>query len=383
MIQKNETINLPMALIIGLNAAIGAGIFTAPLPLHRIAGAAGIFSYLIVTAIILCIGLALTKLLRLHPTPAFFYDLPKLWGGRLAGLTATYLYSSGLVVALGLLGKIAGTLLSSLFPSFSPTIWTIILLCTTALSSQMGTSWLTWGQYILFFLTIAPMAIIAFLGFSFGHVSNFLPFAPNGISGILAGTPIVAFGFFGFEAIPALFTRIKNPEKNIVRAISGTILITGIVYLIFIASIFMLLPEQAYTNTSLGEALVSALPAYNWLIQTITWAIIITIAGTLYSMFPAISAILLQAHRNNNSILLEKSLITGIPITAIIVAISASNIGLLFNITAVGITGAFGLSILPLLTNMRTKTDTFLGINALCACIILLSCAIIGIIQAP
>jgi amino acid transporter len=382
MINKNEKLSLPAALIIGLNAAIGAGVFTAPLPVHALAGPAGIFSYVIVTLLILCIGIALTQLLKKHPTSAFFYDLPCIWGGHKAGMFATYLYSAGLIMGLGLLGKIAGVFLAPLLPCLSPTMWTTLLLIGTALGSQISTAWLTWGQYVLFFLTIAPMILISGIGFTFGTVANLLPFTPQGIGGVFSATPIVAFGFFGFEAIPALFSRIQNPEKNITRAISGTILITGLVYILFITSIFFILPSAAFGTASLGQALVSVVPQYNWLIQMITWAIIITITGTLYSMFPAISSILIQAHKKQMSATKRTSILIAVPIIAIIVANNAYDIDFLFNLTAIGIIGAFACSIAPLLTSRKTDQikNTALGTLAMSACVILLACALIGIV---
>ncbi|HAU30041.1 TPA: hypothetical protein DCW54_00165 [Candidatus Dependentiae bacterium] len=377
MTGESEKLSLATALTVGLNAAVGAGVFSAPIALYRTAGPIGITAYLLTTVLILFIGLAFTKLLQKQKSTSFLYDFPALWGGKVAGTISLILYSSGLVVALGLLGKIAGELLALVSNCANPTLWGVALILATALGSQMGTAWLTWGQYILFLLTVIPMLIISTLGLRFGSLEKLFPVAPHGISSILWALPIVAFGFFGFEAIPALFSRIKNPEKNAARAIIATIVITGALYMLFVGSIFYLLPESAYQEQSLGAALLSVLIHYQWLVAIINWAIIITIAGTLYSMFPAITNLICQAQK----MISQQITALIIPIGAIIIMVSANNVLTLFNLTALGIAGSYGMTTYALLTKSLKPTLSELLIGALgcIASLILCLCALMGL----
>ncbi len=375
MYQEKEKLSLIAALAIGLNAAVGAGVFSAPLALYATAGPAGIIAYILATLLILIIGQAFTLLIRRFQPRSFFFDIPAQWGGEIAGTTTLLLYSAGLIVALGLLGKIAGSLLAITTPIAQPILWGSILLALTALGSQLGTSWLAWGQYVLFGLTIAPMIIVMLFSFLFGNTQNMIPFMPHGGSSIFSALPIVVFGFFGFEAIPALISQIQNPEKNSARAILGTILITGLIYLLFVGSIFYILPPSAYTAASLGSALVYALPQYYWLISIINWAIIITIAGTLYAMFPAIINLIGQAQKK----LSTKIITILVPASAIIIMLAAQNILILFNLTALGIAGAYGLTSWTLVQKRKNRKELLVGSMACIAALILCICALQGL----
>ncbi len=377
MHRENNKLSLSSALILGLNAAVGAGIFSAPLALYRTAGPIGIASYLLATFLILTIGLAFTRLLSIYPSRSFLYDFPARWGGGFAGTLSLSLYTTGLVVALGLLGKIAGSLLVPISNIGTTNIWGSVILLIAALGSQLGTTWLTWGQYLLFGLTLLPMLLISVLGLRFGSYQNFLPLAPHGFANIAWALPIVVFGFFGFEAVPALFSRIHNPAKNSARAIVGTILITGSLYMLFVGSITYLLPAEAYATSSLSEALLYALPSHHWLVNIINWAIIITIAGTLYSMFPAITNLVSQVQRKVPVLFVR----CVIPVCALGALWFAQNLGVLFNITALGIAGSYGMATLTLALQGTTKkpSDLVLGLAATAASAIVCLCAIVGL----
>jgi amino acid transporter len=82
-------------------------------------------------------------------------------------------------------------------------------------------------------LAIPVLAIIV-LFFKF-HPGNFSPpggFAPEGVKGVLGAisTAGVMFAYLGFEQADQLAGEIKNPQRNLPRAIIGAVLIGVIVY---------------------------------------------------------------------------------------------------------------------------------------------------------
>jgi amino acid transporter len=82
-------------------------------------------------------------------------------------------------------------------------------------------------------LAIPVLAIIV-LAFKF-HPGNFSPpggFAPDGVKGVLGAisTAGVMFAYLGFEQADQLAGEIKNPQRNLPRAIIGAVLIGVLVY---------------------------------------------------------------------------------------------------------------------------------------------------------
>ena len=61
---------------------------------------------------------------------------------------------------------------------------------------------------------------------------NWIPFAPNGISGIIMGAFIIFFAYIGFDAVSTAAEETKNPQKDIPTAIIGTLLFCTVLYIL-------------------------------------------------------------------------------------------------------------------------------------------------------
>ncbi|HBY05603.1 MAG: hypothetical protein UV38_C0001G0202 [candidate division TM6 bacterium GW2011_GWE2_42_60] len=387
--QKNSgttgTMGVSLATILGLNAVIGAGIFGVPAALQTLAGPAGIISYLFVIVAVLCIALAMARMSMKFPSESIFYTHTKLWAGHSGGIIATFSYVIGLTVALGLLGKIAGSYLSLYLPFLSPTPWGVILIAGLTALCFTGAKGTHVSQIILIIFTILPLVLITALCSSKADFNNLIPFAPHGAWGAFSAIKAVVFGFFGFEAIPSLFSSIKNPQRTIPRAIILTVLITGIVYLSFTTAMLLALPTALFENSStpLSKALLVIFPTYKWLVIGIDLSIIITIAGTLHSMLLAVSSIFsatikkITIHSPFSSI--RNSLIL-IAFGAICCTFIFNDINTLFSLVALGITAAFAGSIVPLLLD---KSESFfyrfIALAGLGGTALIAICGLVGI----
>jgi amino acid transporter len=61
-------------------------------------------------------------------------------------------------------------------------------------------------------------------------VSNWNPFAPHGVSGILKGVSAVFFAYIGFDAISTTAEECKNPQRDLPRGMMWSIIICTILY---------------------------------------------------------------------------------------------------------------------------------------------------------
>ena len=62
--------------------------------------------------------------------------------------------------------------------------------------------------------------------------ANYMPFAPNGWSGIHQGAAIVFFAYIGFDAISTAAEETKNPQRNMPIGILGGLAICTVIYVI-------------------------------------------------------------------------------------------------------------------------------------------------------
>jgi len=381
MTSSNPTkINLTTAIIIGMNAMIGAGIFTAPAAMASFVGPAGIVVYIGVVLAVLFVALALARLAALFPEEGSFYVYASQWGGHTVGLIASWSYFIGLIIAMGLLSQVAGLYLQPLFPHYSITTLGLMTLATFTMLNMVGATLSELGQQILIVCTTFPIIATIILCFTKADISHLTPFAPYGIKNIFAATRAIIFGFFGFECAASLFAIVSNPERNVPRAITYSVILVGILYTLFVTSLILSTPLHFFTNPNmlLPDILQITFPNSPWLLKAIHISILSAVFGTIHSMIWSLSALFIAlthklkstTARNITAHISPRIAVLLVGIAIFITFSSISNMDLFFSLTALCVVSAFLLSIITLLTIKKERTvSTFISVFA--ACVIL------------
>ena len=348
--KNSHKMGLWMAAIVGMNAMIGASIFIIPAQLQRSVGPAAILSYLFVIAAIWCIAYSLAQVATYHPEEGSFFAYARLWAGQAGGLIAAGFYCVGLIVALGLLTRVTGTYLHTQFSTVSTSMLATVMLIGLTVSLLAGKRIARWGQIILLFFTVAPLLVIAFLCLTKASLTNMQPFMPFGWNSVLKATKIVIFGFFGFEAITAIYPQVAKPETTVPRAITISIFLVSLLYLFFVVSVFLALPQSLFAgDTNLPDVLYKTFAEYPWLITVVVWGIIITIMGTIHSMIWSVAMLLksLTEMINLPFVLSMNNAIIILSFCVWVCSIAFANVDLFFNVTALGIITALAMAIMP------------------------------------
>ncbi|HVX00090.1 MAG TPA: amino acid permease [Candidatus Babeliaceae bacterium] len=386
---SQEKMGLPIAIIVGMNAMIGASIFTIPAQLQMMVGPAGIITYLLVIVAVWFMALALARVSQRYPEAGSFYTYAYQWGGKVAGTVAVTSYLIGLTVALGLLTQFTGVYLQLYFPQFSPELLGIIALSALVALNMAGAVITKAGQIILITCTVLPLLTIIFLCLTRANLKHLIPFNPYGIKNIFAASKIVIFGFFGFECAASLYGIVKDPERNVGRAITYAIIGTSILYMLFVTSIFLALPSTFFAGAKepLSAVLLKVFPDKSWLVTFIHASIAITIMGTIYSMSWALGSLLqttVQKISNNRATLSSKQALTIIGVLAAISCLTVKTVELFMSLTAVCVVIALSLSIIALYlpSKKQAKMDVFIATIGLATAAILLFFAIEGIIES-
>ena len=386
MNSDKHSLSLSMAIIIGVNSIVGASIFLAPAALQVIAGPAALMTYGLVSIAALCMGLALARVAQLYPEKGVFYSYAKIWGGHTWGVIAMGSYTTGLVIALGLLARVTGSYLSLYIPCINPLYLSLGLIALVVAANLAGAKIAKTGQIILMVLTYIPLIIIMVLCFLKTDLNNLIPFVPYGWMSIFKAIPVVIFGFFGFEAIPSLCTEIENPEKNVPKALTWTIIAVGITYITFASSIFVGIPRILFTDasTSLATVLVALYPHATWLVNLIEWAIIITITGTLHAMIWSLGTLTVNTSDfiyHNTKKISQQTALLAIGSAVAGCCILFKNIGLMFDLTALGIVIAYATAMIPLLTERKGRSayQIMIASLGLLTAILIFMCGLTGV----
>lgn len=359
---SRDKIGLWTAVIIGMNTIIGAGIFSTTSLLGSKIGPAGILAFAIAFVAVWFIAQSFARVAYLYPQEGSFYNYAKQWGGHTIGLASGGAYIFGLLTAMGLLNSLASSYLHNLIPSISALHWAIISVGTLAALNLVGVVMSQIGQYVLIGLTIYPLLATTLLCLTKLDPSNLHPFMPYGIESVITGVKAAIFGFFGFESIASLFNIVEKPEQTVPKALRISMILVGIIYLIFIGSILLGIPQEIFhnhANITIPQALAIMFPDQLYIVQSIGICIIFAILGTIHAVIWASSEFLFSYIKNIQcspvKTLLRKNLITKkttvLLASAIILTccLTIRNIDVFFSLTDVCLLFAFITSIMSLL----------------------------------
>jgi amino acid transporter len=379
MTTNTVKIGVSTATIIGMNAMIGAGIFTAPAAMASLVGPAGILAYLFVVLCVWFLAQSLARLAALYPQEGSFYVYASKWGGHIVGLIAGGAYLTGLMIAMGLLSQVAGTYLHPLFPSLSAYTLSLITLASITLLNMCGVALSELGQQILIVCTTFPIIVTTILCLSKANFAYLTPFAPYGFMNIFKATHLIIFGFFGFECAASLFSIVDNPGKNVPRALTYSIVIVGTLYTLFVASLILSTPLEYFTNPHvlIPDILANTFPNKPWLIKAVHLSIVSAVIGTIHSMIWSSGTLLVSLlkkfkngtvqHLIHRSVISNRTAVLCIGICIAITFSTITNVALFSSLTSLCIITAFLLSIITLLTiptewSSARNIQTMLGV---------------------
>lgn len=363
-------IGVATATIVGMNAMIGSGIFSAPEAIALSVGPAGILTYIFVVFAVLFMALSFARLAELFPQEGSFYTYAKQWGGNTGGLIASGAYFIGLTVAMGLLCKIAGLHLVSFFPQLSAHFLGTIVLALLIILNMFGVALSELGQHILIICTTFPIVATIIACLWNGDSQNLTPFAPFGLGNIMQATKIAIFGFFGFESAASLFNVVKDPSKNVPKAVTYSVIIVGALYTVFIGSLIFAVPLGYFaTGMQLPDILSKIFYQSPWFIFSIRISILSAILGTVHSMIWGSASLFgFLAQKINRSLKISPAVSVACVGVFIFTTFSTlHDINLFFDITALFLITALIMAMITLLTIKSewvsgNNTKTVLGI---------------------
>jgi len=84
-------------------------------------------------------------------------------------------------------------------------------------------------------IVIIKIAVVMFV-IAFGaflvHPTNWRPFVPTGIGGVMSGAAIVFFAFIGFDAVSTTAEETKNPQRDMPIGIMASLIICTVLYVL-------------------------------------------------------------------------------------------------------------------------------------------------------
>jgi amino acid transporter len=210
------------ALTIGAGTMIGAGIFLLSGIAITMAGPAAIFSYLIAGVVCIITAASAAELATGMPTSGGdYFFVSRSLGPAFGAISGVGIWLSlTFAIAFYLVGM--GEYLHEFLP-IAP-IWGAVAggILLTVLNI-VGAKESGGTQVVVVLTLIVILGIYAIAGAFNVDPANWDPFFPNGVSPVFAATALVFISFLGFVKIAAVSEEIKEPSKNLPRALIGSV----------------------------------------------------------------------------------------------------------------------------------------------------------------
>jgi APA family basic amino acid/polyamine antiporter len=134
---------------------------------------------------------------------------------------------------------------------------------------------------IMVLLKIAAIFAFVFAGAAFVKSDNWVPFTPNGWSGVLTGGAIIFFTYIGFDSVSTAAEEAKNPQRDIPIGIIATLIICTLLYI----SVAVVLTGLVDWRTLEGDAapVVNTLKKMNF-----HWVRLAVLFGALMGMISSL-----------------------------------------------------------------------------------------------
>ena len=258
--------------MVGIAAMIAGAIFILIGPAINLAGGAVIIAFIINGMITLFTAMGYAELGSAMPEAGGGYlwvreGLPRPnafisgWMAWLAHSVAGSLYAVGFASFLNSLLEMLGLVITEPLFGIVPIEKLMAVACVAAFTyiNIKGTSETGKTGNIITFIQLGTIGALIIAGFWSVYLhpnwtSNFTDFMPNGIGGLVAAMGLTFIAFEGYEVIVQTGEEVKNPKKNIPRAIFISLgLVVTFYCLVAFVSIAGIFPEGKPAWQFVGE----------------------------------------------------------------------------------------------------------------------------------
>ena len=239
-------VGLFMAVMIGIGAMMGPGIFALPSEVAGSAGPLGILAYLFMGGLTLFTAFSYSELGAAIPIAGGGYSFTSRTLPRPVAFLTGWFFWIGNTLACSLYAVIfALTIKVYFFPEVSVLAVVVVTTLVFTASNFVGQAEALKFITVMNIIELIILIGVGVLGAFQVEPANLEPFAPMGLGPLIPTMGLIYISYVGFDLITVAAEEIKNPAKNIPRAIFIT-LGTGIA--IYVLLLWVMMGVVNYTD---------------------------------------------------------------------------------------------------------------------------------------
>jgi amino acid transporter len=257
------------AAFLGIGAMVGAGIFALLGEAAVVAGSAVWLSFLLAGIVAALLGYTVVKLGVRFPSSGglFAYLIQGFGNGRVVGIAAWLGYFAAIVIVCSMVAVAFGSYATSLFVgddagSGWDNVFTSLIVVAMAGLSIVGSRVVDRAQSVIVIALLAVFAV--FIAVTIVDIDfDLLAFSgyPDA-SDIVASVALTFFAYLGFSVITFAAGDLRNPARELPRAMYSALGVTTVLYVLISLGVFgTLTVDEAigYGETAIAEAARPAL----------------------------------------------------------------------------------------------------------------------------
>jgi APA family basic amino acid/polyamine antiporter len=228
------------AMMMGLGSIIGTGVFVSIGLGVNIAGSGVLVAIFLASIVAVCNGLSSAQLAANHPVSGGTYEYGHRWLSPQLGFIAGWMFlcaksASAAAAALGLASYLLQA--ADISSSWSSDVGTALgAIVGLSLITLLGIRRSNIANTIVVAITLSALAFFIVVGLATPGLSTiknsaFLELESSSIPDLLQVTALMFVAYTGYGRIATLGEEIKNPRRNIPRAVIMTLIVSMLIYL--------------------------------------------------------------------------------------------------------------------------------------------------------
>lgn len=217
---------------IGVGQIIGSGIMALTGICIALTGAGTPLAFMLAAVLVICPNMVLAVLGSAVPATGGMYTYVRDYIGKKTGFFYLALLVAGQLV-LAMFAITFATYACSLIPGLNETVVAFVILTLCFIMNLMGVDMAAKLQNILVLVLVAAMALFVAFGLpkvNWSVFNSIDKLMPNGFISFLTAASLLTFATGGAEFLSELGGEMKNPGRDLPRAMIGSTVLVAVIY---------------------------------------------------------------------------------------------------------------------------------------------------------
>ncbi|MBM9624214.1 amino acid permease [Streptomyces zhihengii] len=286
------------AVVIGLGAMIGAGIFAALAPAALAAGSGLLISLALAAVVAYCNATSSARLAARYPASGgtYFYGRERL--GDFWGYLAGWAFVVGKTASCAAMALTVG---SYVWPGQAHAVAVAAVVALTAVNyAGVQKSALLTRVIVAVVLAVLAAVVVASLTSSASSAARLGVGGDATFGGVLQAAGMLFFAFAGYARIATLGEEVRDPQRTIPRGIAIALGITLFVYTVVAISVLSVLGPQGLGQAGAPLSDAARAAGADWLVPAVRVGGAVAALGSLLALILGVSRTTLAMARDRH-----------------------------------------------------------------------------------